>query len=235
LVHLFLYLLFTARIIQKHRRFIKQSHSSIEKIKLSWLLYLILAFASILVTYILFVYFIFAGKNTFTSIGRIFTLWEPLIVFFIGYKGLTQTEIFSEKLLNQNNKKYVLSNLTQEMSVKYRQTLLRYIKEKKPYLNSELTIKELSEQLSIPSRYLSQLLNETFKQNFFDFINRFRVEEAKTQLGVFKNKSILQIAFESGFNSKTAFNTAFKKYSGETPSQYRQQQQKVKYSPNKQF
>ena len=94
---------------------------------------------------------------------------------------------------------------------------------KKPYLQGDLVLPQLAQQLGISANYLSQVINEQLKVNFYDFINGYRVEDAKRLMknAGQKNINILKIAFDSGFNSKSAFYTAFKKVTSMTPTQYR--------------
>jgi AraC-like DNA-binding protein len=96
----------------------------------------------------------------------------------------------------------------------------------KPYLDANLSLPELADKLEIPSHHLSRVINEQFGVNFFDFVNQYRVEEVKSKIGnpEFENLSLLGIAFDSGFNTKSAFNRVFKKMTGFTPSEYKQQQ-----------
>lgn len=118
--------------------------------------------------------------------------------------------------------KYKTSALDAEMSVALSEDLQLYMKTEKPYLESQLTLPQLAAQLNISSNYLSQVINEQFQKNFFDFINQYRVAEAKSLLSKkSKASSIVDIAFESGFNSKSAFYSAFKKHVGMTPSEFR--------------
>lgn len=93
-----------------------------------------------------------------------------------------------------------------------------------PYLDPELTIKTMADQLDMEVRELSLLINTYFKQNFYDFLNQYRIEKAKELLKDPQNKklTILEILFSVGFNSKSSFNTSFKKLSGLTPTEYRQ-------------
>jgi len=94
--------------------------------------------------------------------------------------------------------------------------------EAKPYLYSNLTVEQLARKLEVQPRELSRAINQGLGQNFFEFVSGYRVAEAKRQLGDAANTdSILQIMYESGFNSKSVFNTAFKRATGKTPSQYR--------------
>jgi AraC-like DNA-binding protein len=93
----------------------------------------------------------------------------------------------------------------------------------KPYLEPELTLDELATQLSVKPKMLSQTINELLRQNFFEFINHYRIEEAKRLLTNPKDKKItvLEVMYEVGFNSKSSFNTIFKKNTGLTPSEFK--------------
>lgn len=97
-----------------------------------------------------------------------------------------------------------------------------YLLRHKPYSNPNLTINELASKLKMQPYLLSKVINEGFDKNFFDFINYYRVEELKKRLEDprFKHYTLLSQAFEVGFNSKTAFNRAFKKITQQTPSEY---------------
>lgn len=98
----------------------------------------------------------------------------------------------------------------------------------KPYLENNLTLPTLAKMLDLSPNYLSQTLNGYFNVNFFDFINGYRIDAAKRQLseGDPKKYIILGLALDSGFNSKSAFYTAFKKHTGLTPTQFRKEQRK---------
>jgi YesN/AraC family two-component response regulator len=95
--------------------------------------------------------------------------------------------------------------------------------EKKPYLQEELTLQDLADEISISTHHLSMILNIHLKQNFYNFINSYRVEDVKAKLiqPLYKNQTILSIAYSAGFNSKSTFNTMFKKFTGKTPKEYR--------------
>ena len=97
------------------------------------------------------------------------------------------------------------------------------MKEKEPFLDSSLTIQDLANQMNVNVRDISVLINQTMGQHFFDFINQYRIEKAKSILKnpEKKNLTVLEILYEVGFNSKSSFNTAFKNYTNLTPTQYR--------------
>ncbi|VUD59663.1 Melibiose operon regulatory protein [Thalassocella blandensis] len=100
---------------------------------------------------------------------------------------------------------------------------------KQLYLNPELTLEQLAEQAQIPPRLVSTIINRRFNKNFFEFTNSYRVDHAKNLLKTSdKGVSMLDIMADSGFNSKSAFNRFFKKYTEMTPTQYRQAQKKNK-------
>ena len=155
--------------------------------------------------------------------GEILAIIVALVIYYIGYKGLYQPEIFTGTDESEPVVKYEKSTLDNEKATEYKEKLLTFMTSEKPYLDSLLTIKDLGQKITIPSYHLSQIINENFRQNFFDFINSYRIEEAKRQLHDPKNNhiSIQGIAFEVGFNSKSAFNNAFKKYTDMTPSEFR--------------
>lgn len=124
----------------------------------------------------------------------------------------------------QGIKKYEQSTLTAQKAKQHLQRLLRYTEEEKPYLEFELTLGDIARQLSIPQKELSQVINERLNKNFCTFINEYRIREAQRLLleNTGKKLSILDIAFESGFNCKTSFNTVFKKHLQMTPTHFRQ-------------
>ncbi len=101
--------------------------------------------------------------------------------------------------------------------------LKKHMEDKEPYLNPSLTIQEIANQINIPVRDLSVLINHHMNQHFFDFINEYRIQKA---MKILKNNSknhltILEILYEVGFNSKSSFNTSFKKYTKHTPTDFR--------------
>ena len=141
-----------------------------------------------------------------------------LIVFF----GLKQPDLFS----GNNHIKYEKSALNKAVAQKYLKKLLEYMKTEKPYLIPALTLFQLAEKINIPHYHLSQVLNTGLKQNFFDFINAYRIEESKKLLSVngSDKKTVSEILYQTGFNSKSVFNAAFKKHTGMTPSRFREKQ-----------
>ena len=130
---------------------------------------------------------------------------------------------YIKKRGKEAKEKYKTSGLTPEMAEKTLEKLLEIMEKEKPYLDPDLTLKKLSEKLFVHYNHLSQVINEKLNQTSTDFINKYRIGEAKKRLSDIENKekTILEIAYDCGFYSKSVFNTAFKKITGKTPSQFR--------------
>jgi AraC-like DNA-binding protein len=161
-----------------------------------------------------------------------------VLIYSIGYLSLRQPQIFDRVIQKPEDEpvpelktkpvevtSYKKSGLTEVEAQNHLKNLLQIMETEKPYLNSDLTLRDLAEKLSLSTHNLSEILNTRLNQNFYDFINRFRVEEVKRRLADNESEkySLLAVAFDSGFNSKAGFNTVFKKQTGTTPSQYRKQ------------
>jgi len=101
--------------------------------------------------------------------------------------------------------------------------LKNFMTEKEPFLEPSLTIQELADQVKIPVRELSVLINHHINQHFFDFVNEYRIKKAMTILKdpAKKEVTVLEILYEVGFNSKSSFHTSFKKYTNQTPIAFR--------------
>ncbi|KIC62187.1 helix-turn-helix domain-containing protein [Chryseobacterium taiwanense] len=116
-----------------------------------------------------------------------------------------------------------IENKTDEIKSFQIQQLKNFMAEKEPFLNPSLTIQELAGQVNIPVRELSVLINHHINQHFFDFVNEYRVKKAMTILkdSTKKDLTVLEILYEVGFNSKSSFHTYFKKYTNQTPTEFR--------------
>jgi ligand-binding sensor domain-containing protein/AraC-like DNA-binding protein len=123
----------------------------------------------------------------------------------------------------RREEKYKSSPLGANKTLGYVHRLDQVMEKDKPYLDPELNLGKLAEVAAIPAKHLSQVINERYGLNFNDFVNRFRVEEAKRRLldPAARDFKLLRIAFESGFNSKSVFNGAFRHYTGLSPSEFR--------------
>jgi AraC-like DNA-binding protein len=156
---------------------------------------------------------------------------QPFIICWYLFKALNNPDLFRNidsrlKLVKDIVSEEKINAPTVENEKTYNEELLKlqqYMEEEKPFLNPSLTIQDVSNDIQIPVRDLSLLINHKLEQHFYDFINSYRIENAKNILkDVTKNKvTILEILYEVGFNSKSSFNTAFKKHTGFTPTNFR--------------
>ena len=128
---------------------------------------------------------------------------------------LQPTKDFAETLEAENT-----TNETKRLQI---EQLKKFMVEKEPFLEPSLTIQELADQVNIPVRDLSVLINHHLNKHFFDFVNEYRVKKAMTILKdpTKKEVTVLEILYEVGFNSKSSFHTSFKKYTNQTPTAFR--------------
>ncbi|MDR2235350.1 MAG: AraC family transcriptional regulator [Chryseobacterium sp.] len=129
------------------------------------------------------------------------------------------------KPITEEAPKQKISPLLVEEKNKQIEFLKDFMREKEPYLDSSLTIQDLSEQVKMPVKDLSALINLYMDKHFFDFVNEYRIEKAMQILKDPSQKelTVLEILYQVGFNSKSSFNTSFKKYTGKTPTDFRKQ------------
>jgi AraC-like DNA-binding protein len=127
-----------------------------------------------------------------------------------------------DKVVGQQVQHYRKSALDELMMNEYEFSLREHMAKSKLFLNAEISLEDLSKETKIPKHHLTQLLNERFKQNFYSFINEYRIREAVKALeNPAKEVNILSLAYDCGFNSKSSFNKYFKKLTDHTPSSYR--------------
>lgn len=216
-------------LLRQHGDKIKQYHSMTAGIDLKWLN--VLTFASLSVSFVnvmlfnLNNIFHFAGHVQLTAITHIFAV---VYVLFIGYYGLQQKDIFINYIPQDVSVKSVSNSpetTAPEVTVYgedglFLQNLVNYMERRRPYLDPGINLENLSNHVKVRPEYLSGVINSCLNQNFFDFINRYRVEEFKRRAVDLQNTrySVLGIAYVCGFNSKASFYRAFKKFEKQSPS-----------------
>ncbi len=221
--HFFIYLGLCYKSLLKYRKIIKNKYSQIDQINLDWLSSSIKTF--VLITFVSLIHnFIALAENISVYIASL-----VLLLIFIFYfvnkvilKALRQPEIFAGIAQNETGK-YLGSNLTPIQIEEYKKHLLALLDTEKPYLNPQVSLSDLSEKLSVSTKHLSQVINQSFGKSFFDFINTYRIQEVQQILKESKDDklTVLEAMYEAGFNSTSSFNTAFKKETGQTPSEFR--------------
>lgn len=227
LVHVFYYLFKSKQELKKVLGKVKDLYSTFNQDNFKLLKFILNSFIVLFSLSLILSILPFVGiKN-----GLLITLLLMILSMFyfvnsILLKLLNQSSNESGAITQTNFKekeKYAGSSLSQSDLKAFMNNLRNHMKENERFLDSELSINDLSNELNIPSKTLSQVINEGYSCNFFDFVNRFRVEAAKS---LFKNQvdkklTIQEVMYDTGFNSKSSFNTAFKKFTNLTPTQFK--------------
>ena len=237
-----MYMFATLVLLHRYSSNIKKIFSSLEKYQLNWLRNI-----TLILTFVLCV-FLFENVLLLVDINlsHYFSMTSylaGLAIYLVGYLGLLKSEVFSSQevissfhqVLDNNfieskqadikerQDKYIKSGLSAEKAKNYLDNLITIMETDKLYTDSNLTLYQMADKLGISTHNLSEVINTQRNQNFFDFINQYRIDRVKKDLTdpAKSNLKILSIAFDAGFNSKASFNTIFKKFTGLTPSDYR--------------
>jgi len=234
-----LYTILSLFEVRKYHIRLKDNFSDIERLKLNWLVYLLLG---IIIEWLLEFVQIFLievlryGEAVFYNYIYLFV---SLFMYLVAYKSLQQPEIYMEtdneeqetaditeqKTAIKKRAGYKKSGLTDEKASEYTEKLLEIMDKEKPYINPEINLNELAGMLNISPHNLTEIINTRLHVSFYDFISSYRVEEVKRLMAADADEkySILSIALDAGFNSKSAFNNVFKKITGITPSDFRKE------------
>ena len=222
IVHLISYLFLARREIKLYEAKYGQYHTAVSRINLRWMKQLItvIFLFSFLV---LAMYFLILSGGYYqmnNNADLIFLLAIALIIMRIVITSWRQPEVSSG--IYKDESKYKTSPLSSSESNKLTDRLNQLLSEQQVYRTAELTLNQLAKMLEVPPYILSQLINQEYQQNFFNFINDFRIEYASQQIvqGKLNNITLAGLAYEAGFNSKSTFNRAFKKKMGCTPKEY---------------
>jgi AraC-like DNA-binding protein len=222
---IFLYIIASVHLLTSYRKNLKDLFSSIEKIDLSWCNLILIAFA--VMWFLDLSNWMLSSLHIISGLVSHWLFFSSLMInltftLAVTYKGLTQ----SESLLGiQGYQKYITSRLKRTDCEVIVQKLTKYMTEEKPYLTPSLSVEDLSIKLKIPPKQLSQAIHTCLNKNFYDFINSYRIDKAKELVNSenYRNQTLLALAYDVGFNSKSVFNSAFKKYTGLTPKEFKLQ------------
>jgi AraC-like DNA-binding protein len=116
--------------------------------------------------------------------------------------------------------KYQNSNLSLEEIEKYAKKISHLFEHEKIFKDTRLNLKELSNRLELNTKYVSEIINVYFNKSFISLLNNYRIEESKRILQDISDITIKEVCYDVGFNSRSAFNSTFKKFTGESPSDY---------------
>jgi AraC-like DNA-binding protein len=217
-LHILTYLLSSSRMITRYTRIVEDNYSTIN---LSWLKNTLRSLAFIVLLSMTVSAMQYYGRPLLFELG-LMVLMASLLVFVssILFRVLEDPRLFQ---LEVKPDKYSSSSLSQIQKQEIAKKVLSALEQHKLHLNPQTTIADLSEQIQVPARQVSQVINERFNQNFFEFINTQRIREAQKIIESSPDPklTILEVMYQVGFNSKSSFNTQFKKITGLTPSEFR--------------
>ena len=239
------YYFLSYKVLIIYQRSIRHLFSDTGRINLRWVRWLINGYLLLVLFIISLNVLIFTYPEYYNLLVLIIGLMVTVYVYMAAMKGISQPSLWQVQRVSKKEVETEMQeagNLESAVSDKtraFRKQALEdskmdeivgrintLILKEKIYLEPELTLKNLAEKIQLPSYQVSVAINEKLKKNFYDLINSYRVEEAKRLLLDPKNKSytILSVGFEAGFNSKTTFNTVFKKFTGVTPTDFRKKE-----------
>jgi AraC-like DNA-binding protein len=220
--------------LKKYRKIYLENYANASTSTYEWLMQLTIVF------FIAHTFVVSKNLLRYTAYNNMFT-WANIFVGIVALcitcwfvlKALNYPELFrgvsskmelAEDILPAADPAVMHAENHQDAAITTQiESLKKYMRDKEPYLDPSLTILELSNQTSIPVRDLSVLINHYMDQHFFDFVNEYRIQKAMDILKDQEksNLTVLEILYQVGFNSKSSFNTSFKKYTGLTPTAFR--------------
>jgi len=231
-IYEFLYYIFTIIILYNFRRMIKTYFANLKKINLKWLHHIVFSF--IIIEFIIFISSI-PNIMQINIVNNIFWIGPSLaviIMFLTAVLAISQPDLLNEiniinagSLQSVKKPKYEKLRLDENKERDILNNLIKLMDEKKPYLDETINLAKLAGMLNINPNRLSMILNIHLKENFYSFINRYRIEDAKKYLlsPKYENENILSIVYDTGFNSKSTFNNIFKKMTNMTPKAFKKQ------------
>jgi AraC-like DNA-binding protein len=201
--------------IKRYEKAITNSFSNLEKLSLQWVRIILYSISGIMIIAMA----LYLAKVYFDLIWVLLAL----LIYFMSYYSLRRPEILTGLVAEGKYNKYVKSSLSPELIHKNKSKIEKCMQEEKVFLDSEITLPVLAEKLSIPVHHLSQIINQEYGKNFYEFISYFRIEAAREMMRSpeYTEMKIIDICYRVGFNSISAFNKSFKNFSGLTPTQFR--------------
>jgi AraC-like DNA-binding protein len=239
IVLLLFYLSKSVKMYATYRAWILEMYSNTEGISFVWFRNFLYAYAAYLLieTSLNVLVLVIGPQYDRQWFGYFATLVLTYYLSIFGYNQKKVTplkfptessqNIENEEIIQTENKAYILPNDI-NLTV-WKEKILDYFVKTQPYLNAELKLVDIAQALEINVSTLSTVINLSFEKNFNDLVNEYRVEACKRKMQDknYAHLSLLGIAYESGFNSKTTFNRAFKKYTNQSPSEFQKKYQNV--------
>ena len=232
---------------KQHLKKMKDYFSSTGQLRMLWVIKFIIISFFVCASISLLLYFMYRYYPTIQFLRWGFVLLS-IFIYWISYEAISNPVLFStmikddwqqptvpvvaiplKLIIHKRAEKYANTGLKEEEANRILTGLGQVMQKQKVFLDPEITIDKLAGMVNTNRHFLSQVLNERAGQSFYDYINQYRVDEAKRLLRApeYSNQKIASIAYDAGFNSLSAFNEVFKKVTGATPSQFKKDEQQV--------
>lgn len=233
------YIIAIFMVLKKYKKIYLENYTDTTTITYKWLLQLTVVIVVVHSIVMIKDFLMFTGSSdTFNSAQIIVGINAVFILCWFVLKALYSPDLFrgiDSKIKPAENLAAEITGINQSvkagLNLENNERILRikeYMIEEEPYLEPSLTIQDLADQIKMPVRDLSILINNHLDRHFFDFVNEYRIEKAMKILKdpAKSNLTILEILYEIGFNSKSSFNTSFKKHTNLTPTEFRKKNMK---------
>jgi AraC-like DNA-binding protein len=248
-----IYYFLARKELNSYQRSIHQLYSETSRIDLHWARFLINGYIVLISSFLVIFPLMLRFPAYFNSLLLVNMAIATPYIYMAAYKGFTQHTIWqvrpqtnkqaveeeihiAEKIETENNhtskQKIEKTGIHDEKVTDLIQRIIHLMEQDRLYQETELTLQQLAAKLNVPAYQVSVTLNEGMNKSFYELVNGYRVQEAKRLLldANNRNYTILSVGFEAGFNSKTTFNTVFKKFTGLTPTEFRQREKQT-YQP----
>lgn len=236
-VYLFVYCFASLKVLNQTKKIIKQNYSNLVEKDLNWIRYLAIGIMIVVGVDLISLAFDYLTSSVELGSDYLPTFVMIGVILYLGHYGTSQSRILLPAHLlvqtelpvidkpNPTEAAHHLSNTSQEDIEQLSKRLTEVLEQERPFLEEDLTLNALAQRIPTTDKKLSALLNQVLNISFYDLINDYRVQAVKAKLADpdFAHFTLLAIAFECGFNSKTSFNRVFKKATGLSPSAYRKQ------------
>ena len=215
------------KILKDYKQNVLEVYSYKENVDLLWLRRLALFFYGSFIVCVPVLILFYLKKVPLAEADYVCFACLTIFIFFIGFWGYKQGEVFNlhEEVTGRNSSTTTENHTTSLHPIPEDKIIAvkKIMESDKPFLNPSLTVYELAKIVDMQPHYLSRLINQEYQCNFFEFINQYRINAFKEYIASdkFKGFTLLGIALECGFNSKSAFNRIFKEHTGLTPTEYK--------------
>lgn len=232
--HLFVYVFLSFKALTKHKKKVKQVFADLAGKDLAWLRYMLAAFVFLSVVSLLLYILALQYPQYQDQLSLLNLALLSVFILTISFYAFHQNTLFDydmyadkpqqleDLIIKDEGPKYEKSGLKEEEVQEIKQKIQAFIQEKR-YLNPNVTLGSMSENIGVYPHKVSEVLGKHMQTSFYDLINSHRVDDIKNAIHdpAFSHLTILSIAYDFGYNSKSTFNTAFKKFTGTTPSAYK--------------